>query len=169
MKNDQVGNHFDFCEELALVLDECDSGLAYYKFWQHWEAGISLNSLLVSSNNLFSNRNDLRFEPYWWWYMVFRSKVTKIDKQLVKNWIFPRNSWYLVWAKSFIFTLFKTWINSAMVNFPVGILRKLQTWSLGRVLFSGSVAGFPRRFLKWESQFSRRFSLQPPFRVVGGW
>ena len=110
---------------------------------------------------------DLSHIEYRWWYTVFRSKATKIDKKLVKNGIFPQDSWYLVWAKSFIFHTFQNLNQFFNGELPKGIanfLWELKTWSLGRVLFSGSVAGFPRRVLKWESQFSRPFFSATSFQ-----
>ena len=48
-------------------------------------------------------------------------------------------------------------------NEPVGILSSGEIYSLGRVLFPGKMGVLPSKFLKWDSQFSKRFLEEPPF------
>ena len=54
-------------------------------------------------------------------------------------------------------------LSSLMVKGDVSIGKVSDTGTLGRVQLSGTFALFPRRFLKWLNQFSRRFLAEPPF------
>ena len=54
-------------------------------------------------------------------------------------------------------------LSSLMVKGDVSIGKVSDIGTLGRVQLSGTFALFPRRFLKWFNQFSRRFLAEPPF------
>ena len=100
--------------------------------------------------------------------LLVRAKFHSSNRSWWKMGSFHKMTGILSGPRALFLRLLRTKINSALINWPVRIFNGPLTWTLGRDMFVGIVAGFPRRFLKWESQFSRRFSRLPPLIVGEG-